>query len=81
VPATTALQHLPAICLDPELAQRWRLGQKIPSPQPQPLGVPHRVLAAPDQTLLGVGENQEREGVIILKAKMVLAPGNGRQIS
>jgi tRNA pseudouridine55 synthase len=81
VPATTALQHLPAICLDPELAHRWRLGQKIPSPQPQPLGVPHRVLAAPDQTLLGVGENQEREGVIILKAKMVLAPGNGRQIS
>jgi hypothetical protein len=32
------------------------------------------VLAAPDQTLLGVGENQEREGLIILKAKMVLEP-------
>jgi tRNA pseudouridine55 synthase len=70
----TALQHLPAIPLDPELAHRWQLGQKIPSPQPQPLGVPHRVLAAPDQTLLGVGENQEREGLIILKAKMVLEP-------
>lgn len=75
----TALQHLPAIRLDSELAQRWRLGQRIPSPRPQPLGVPHRVLAAPDQGLLGVGENQEREGVIILKAKMVLKPGEGRQ--
>ncbi len=71
----TALQHLPAIPLEPELAHRWRLGQKIPSPQPQPLGVPHRVMAAADQTLLGVGENQEREGLIILKAKMVLESG------
>lgn len=71
----TALQHLPAIPLDPDLAHRWRLGQRIPSPQPQPLGVPHRVMAAADQTLLGVGENQDREGLIILKAKMVLEPG------
>ena len=71
----TALLHLPAIPLEPELAHRWRLGQKIPSPQPQPLGVPHRVMAAADQTLLGVGENQEREGLIILKAKMVLESG------
>lgn len=74
IPIATALDNLPTITLEPPLTQAWRQGQKITSPLPLPLGQPHRVLAAESGELLGIGQNEDRQGRVILKAKMVLEP-------
>jgi tRNA pseudouridine55 synthase len=67
----SALGHLPAVALEADLAHRWQQGQKLAPPQPLPLHRPHRVLAAATGTFLGIGQLEEREEGLILKAKMV----------
>ncbi|MDS3860520.1 tRNA pseudouridine(55) synthase TruB [Thermosynechococcaceae cyanobacterium BACA0444] len=61
-----ALQHLPAIRLDAEIAKRWCCGQKM-AIETVNLTTPHRVL---DQagTLLGIGQLEDD----IFRAKVVL---------
>ncbi|NMF85562.1 tRNA pseudouridine(55) synthase TruB [Nodosilinea sp. P-1105] len=68
------LSHLEAIALPPDLAHRWRQGQKFPPPMPMPPDIPYRVLAADGGTFLGIGQWENREEGPILKAKVVLQP-------
>jgi tRNA U55 pseudouridine synthase TruB len=73
-PIAGALVNLPAIALAAPLARAWQQGQKVTAPLSLPLGQPHRVLAAESGELLGIGQNEDRQGEVILKAKMVLQP-------
>lgn len=70
----SALAHLPSLSLPPDLAKRWRQGQKIAPPLPLPWHLPHRVLTADTGEFLGIGQVEAVEAGAeepILKAKMV----------
>lgn len=80
VAAGQAVQHLPAIALPPDLAHRWRMGQKLPiSDQMTGEGLdelaavskdspsaPLRILDADTQVFLGVGEIEIGEPTVAL---------------
>ncbi|MGB3310191.1 MAG: tRNA pseudouridine(55) synthase TruB [Nodosilinea sp.] len=67
-----ALEHLPAIALEPDLALRWQQGQKFPPPVAIPPNTPYRVLNAASGEFLGIAQLEDRDEGPILKAKMVL---------
>ncbi len=73
-PPESALGHLPSLTLDTDTALRWRQGQNIPPPGFLPPTIPHRVLSTDSATFLGIGQLEERDGLPILKAKMVFQP-------
>jgi tRNA pseudouridine55 synthase len=66
----TVLNHLPAVVLEPELANRWCLGQKFSPPAQMQPEQPYRVLTETGE-FLGIGELQSRPEGMILKAQMV----------
>lgn len=68
-PVTVALEHLPAVILDPDQARRWCLGQKIAPPVSLDWEVVYRVLDE-QGTFLGIAQLRDEEAPI-LKAKMV----------
>jgi tRNA pseudouridine55 synthase len=73
-PVATALDYLPPVQLEADLARRWCLGQKIPPPGPLQVDVPYRVLN-PQGDFLGIGQLREEDEASILKAKMVFQNG------
>ncbi|MFH7242179.1 MAG: tRNA pseudouridine(55) synthase TruB [Spirulina sp.] len=70
----SALEHLPALPLEADLARRWQQGQKLPPPTLLPMDQPYRILAAETGDFLGIGQMEYREDRPILKAKMVFKP-------
>jgi tRNA pseudouridine55 synthase len=73
-PPEAALDHLPAIALPSELANRWQQGQKFAPPESMASDRPYRITLADHHTFLGIGQREDRETGPILKAKMVFAP-------
>ncbi|MEB3289550.1 MAG: tRNA pseudouridine(55) synthase TruB [Leptolyngbya sp.] len=69
-----ALESLPPLALDPDLARRWQQGQKFSPPMPLETHQPYRILSADGGEFLGIGQVELREGAPILKAKMVFKP-------
>ena len=83
VAAGRAIQHLPAIALPPDLARRWRMGQKLPiSDQMVGTGrnelaavskdspsAPLQVLDAETQVFLGIGEIEIGEPTVALSGQ------------
>lgn len=70
----SALEHLPTLPLETDLARRWQQGQKFPPPVTLEADQPYRILSADSGEFLGIGQLEWREGEPILKAKMVLKP-------
>ncbi len=70
VPVPLALAHLPAVELDDDQARRWCQGQKFAPPVALTPDRPYRVLDH-QGNFLGIGQQLEYQGGVILKAKMV----------
>jgi tRNA pseudouridine55 synthase len=70
-----ALRHIPALCLPDELARRWRCGQKILHPDPQPNSPPDRVrLQDSSGQFLGISRLCATDEGWRLAPQMVYAP-------
>ncbi|MBD2330097.1 tRNA pseudouridine(55) synthase TruB [Alkalinema sp. FACHB-956] len=74
VPPEQVLQHLPVWCLEPELARRWCLGQRIFFPEvTQPIADWVRIHAETGK-FLGVSQLETQEDGWLLRPTMVYEP-------
>lgn len=77
IPPDTCLNHLLPISLAPDLAQRWRQGQKIPLSLEDSLTSPENVrVYQTEPDFLGIGELIPTETGELLIPKTVIQPSN-----